>query len=83
MKPLPIIAPINACVVEIGNPVIVARITVAPAPSATEKRKYSEATIRSGTRPLPENLVSSSWASAIEQIEPAKVAIVANPSAVR
>ena len=42
--PQPMMAPVNACVVEIGNPVRVARITVRPAPAATARTKYSEPT---------------------------------------
>jgi hypothetical protein len=41
-KPQPIIAPVRACVVEIGKPVSVARMTVRPAPIATASKKYSE-----------------------------------------
>ncbi len=69
--------------VEIGKPVMVARITVAPAPNATAATKYADASAASGTRPLPENAVSSDSASAIAASEPANVVAVAQAIAVR
>ena len=69
--------------VEIGNPVRVATMTVMPAPTATARRKYSEVTSWSGTRPLPENFFKRVWAKNIEQIEPEKVVMVAQRMAVR
>ena len=76
-------APVKACVVEIGNPVSVARITVSPAPAATARTKYSEPTNWSGTIPLPLNFFSSVCARKIDVIDPAKVVIVAHEIAVR
>ena len=81
--PLPMIAPVNACVVETGNPVSAAAMTVAPAPSATASRKCSEPTIWSGTRPFPENLVSSFCAKNMETIDPPDVVTVAHAMAMR
>jgi len=69
-------------VVETGNPVTVARMTVNAAPKTTARRKCSELTSVSGTRPLPENFLSKACATKIEVIEPAKVVIVAQPNAV-
>ena len=76
------IAPVKPCVVETGKPATVANITVMPAPRATAKRKYSEPTTASGTRPLPEKRCNSDCARKMEQIEPLKVASVAQRIAV-
>jgi hypothetical protein len=72
-----------ACVVEIGKPVTVARMTVRAAARATAKRNCSEPTSESGTRPLPENRFNSASARKIEVIEPASCVMVAHVSAVR
>ena len=76
-QPPPINAPSRPCVVEIGKPSRVARMTVRPAPSVTAKRKYSEPTSASGTSPLPENFLSSACARKIEVTDPANVVTVA------
>ena len=76
-KPQPIMEPSNPCVVEIGNPRRVARMTVQPAPIATARRKYSDPVKASGMSPLPENFFRSAWARKMEAIEPARVVSVA------
>jgi hypothetical protein len=76
-------APVMPCVVEIGKPRRVARITVVAAPRATARRNCSEPTSVSGTRPLPENFFSKACARKIDAIDPANVVIVAQLIAVR
>ena len=82
IRPLPMIAPINPCVVETGNPVTAAKMTVRPVPTATAKTKYSEPTTASGTKPWPENFFNSDRARKMEQTEPPNVVTVAHPIAV-
>jgi len=76
-------APVMPCVVEMGKPKTVARITVMAAPSATASKNCSEPTSVSGTNPFPENFLSKACAGKIEAMEPAKVVIVAQVMAVR
>ena len=57
--PAPTSAPVSPWVVEMGKPSNVARITVAPAPNATARRKAGCVVNASGTSPLPENFLSS------------------------
>ena len=61
-KALPVNAPINACVVEIGKPKLVAKNTVKPAPPATAIIKGKDCIKASGAKPLPENLVITACA---------------------
>src|SRR2546429_374392 len=82
IRPQPMIAPVNPCVVETGNPVTAARMTVKPAPMATANRKYSEPTTASGTKPWPENFFNSDRDKKMEQTEPPNVVTVAHPIAV-
>src|SRR3990172_7278155 len=77
-SPVPTRAPVNAWVVEMGNPSNVARKTVAPAPAATASKKSGEAATAAGTSPAPENACTSASAKYIEQSEPANVVIVAS-----
>src|SRR5262245_43634958 len=80
-RPLPTSAPVKPCVVDTGKPITVANITVSPAPRATDRRKLGDAMMASGTSPLPEKFLTSSWAKKIEDTEPAKVVIVAHQMA--
>ena len=57
IKPAPINAPTKPCVVDIGKPNLVAIKTVVPAANATDKTKFTECAISSGTNPLPEKFL--------------------------
>ncbi len=69
--------PTRLWVVEIGNPKRVAVSTVAPAPIPTAIRKYTVPATSSGTRPLPEKLLTRLWAKKIAHNDPRNVARVA------
>src|SRR3972149_7837104 len=77
-KPAPTRAPVRLWVVEIGNPVIVATITVIAAPIATAVRNSGAVAMLWGTKPLPEKVFTSPYATNIEASEPANVVIVAH-----
>ena len=64
--------------VEIGNPVIVATITVMAAPIATAVRNSGAEEILWGTKPLPEKVYTRPYAKNMEASEPANVVIVAH-----
>lgn len=82
-SPAPTSPPINAWVVEIGNPAREAIITVIAAPMPTLKMKCGAPTITSGSKPLPENRCTSSWARNSDTRLPATVATVASSKALR
>ena len=81
IQPLPTIAPVMACVVEIGRPRTLATSTVRAAPTTIATRYGSELARASGTRPLPENRFRSASARAMAASEPAAVVAVAHASA--
>src|SRR5882672_9133968 len=81
-RPAPTSAPVRPCVVEIGKPSRVARMTVVPAPNATARRNSGCAVSASGTSPLPENFFSNDCARKMAAMLPVPVVIVAHEIAV-
>src|SRR3990167_708046 len=78
IKPAPTRAPVRLWVVEIGNPVIVATITVMAVPIATAVRNSGAVEILWGTKPLPEKVFTRPYAKNTEASEPANVVKVAH-----
>lgn len=82
-RPAPPIAPINACVVEIGRPRHAATATVTAPPPATAKAKRGCVAIADGTSPAPVNVLSKACARNTEHNDPASVAALAHSKLVQ
>src|SRR5687768_5795946 len=77
VRPAPTSPPTKPCVVEPGNPVKVANITVNPAPNPTANTNCGDTANVSGTNPLAEKFWSRLSARNNEVIDPANIEIVA------